>query len=57
MCVSLFHFMRSATMLVLYFIIPKVDAYNFKKPLLTGFGTFIVSQLLLINIPAKGYAF
>lgn len=56
--VSLFHFMRSATMLVLYFIIiPKVDAYNFKKPLLTGFGTFIVSQLLLINTPAKGYAF
>lgn len=54
--VSLFHFMRSATMLILYFvIIPKVNAYRFKKPLMTGFGLFIASQLLLISTPVKSY--
>lgn len=56
--VSLFHFMRSATMLIIYFvIIPRVNTYSFKRPLLTGFSLFILSQLLLISTPTQGYAF
>lgn len=56
--VSLFHFMCSATMLIIYFvIIPRVNTYSFKRPLLTGFSLFILSQLLLISTPTQGYAF
>lgn len=55
--VSLFHLLRSATVLVLFFIVvPKINVERFKYPLLTGFGTFVVSQLLLISTPFKGYA-
>jgi len=40
--VSLFHLLRSATVLVLFFIVvPKINVERFKYPLLTGFGTFV----------------
>ncbi|PNR92407.1 MFS transporter [Petrotoga sp. 9PWA.NaAc.5.4] len=54
--VSLFYFLRSATILVIYFIIiPKINLSFFKYPLLIGFSLFIVSQTLLISAPAHSY--
>lgn len=54
--VGYFPFLRSFVMLVLFFVlVPKMRAIKFKKPLLVGFSTFIISQLLLILAPDKGY--
>ena len=54
--VGMFPFLRSFVMLVFFFVlVPKIKAIRFKKPLITGFSTFIASQLLLIVTPEKSY--
>jgi len=56
--VALFPFFRSTVMLIFYFVvIPKLSTLNFQRPMITGFGLFIVSQLILITIPENGYIF
>jgi MFS family permease len=54
---ALFPFVKSVAMLVFFFlIIPRMRRLHFKIPLLLGFAGFVLSQLLLITIPEKGYA-
>ncbi len=56
--VGLFPFFRSLIMLVLYFVIvPRINARQFGKPMLLGFGAFILGQILLISAPELGYLF
>ena len=54
--VGIFPFLRSFVMLAFFFVlVPKIRALRFRKPLITGFSTFIASQLLLIAAPGKSY--
>jgi MFS family permease len=53
---ALFPFVKSVIMLVFFFvIIPRMRRLHFKIPMLLGFAGFVLSQLLLITIPEKGY--
>ena len=55
---ALFPFVRSAVMLFFFFMVmPRFNKMHFKLPLVTGFLGFIVSQLLLISAPDRGYVF
>ncbi|MEO5886710.1 MAG: MFS transporter [Anaerolineales bacterium] len=55
---AIFPFVRSAVMLFFFFMImPRFNKVHFKLPLVIGFLGFIVSQLLLISAPDKGYRF
>jgi len=48
---------KSVIMLVFFFvIIPRMRRLHFKIPMVLGFAGFVLSQLLLITIPEKGYA-
>lgn len=54
--IGIFPFVRSLVMLLFFFtIVPKIKASNFKTPMLFGFCIFIISQLLLLITPDKGY--
>jgi len=54
---AVFPFVKSVIMLVFFFvIIPRMRRLPFKIPLVLGFAGFVLSQLLLITIPAQGYA-
>ena len=54
---ALFPFVKSVIMLVFFFVvIPRMRRLPFKIPLVLGFAGFVLSQLLLITIPAQGYA-
>ena len=54
---ALFPFVKSVIMLVFFFvIIPRMRNLHFKIPLVLGFAGFVLSQMLLITIPEKGYA-
>jgi DHA1 family tetracycline resistance protein-like MFS transporter len=54
---ALFPFVKSVIMLVFFFvIIPRMRRLHFKIPMVLGFAGFVLSQLLLITIPEKGYA-
>lgn len=56
--VALFPFIRSAVILILFFVlIPKINKIRIEKPLLLGFLLFASSQFLLILTPEQGYAF
>jgi hypothetical protein len=53
---ALFPFVKSVIMLAFFFvIIPRMRRLHFKIPLVLGFAGFVLSQLLLITIPEKGY--
>jgi hypothetical protein len=55
---AIFPFVRSAVMLFFFFIImPRFNKMHYKLPLVSGFLGFIVSQLLLITAPDRGYVF
>lgn len=55
--VALFPFAKSVFMLVFFFVvIPRMRNLHFKIPMVLGFAGFVLSQLLLITIPEKGYA-
>jgi MFS family permease len=53
---ALYPFARSVVMLTFFFtIMPRIRELNPRQPMLLGFGSFILSQLLLILSPEKGY--
>ena len=53
---AVFPFVKSVTMLVFFFVvIPRLRRLHFQLPLAIGFGGFVLSQLLLITIPERGY--
>jgi MFS family permease len=53
---AIFPFVRSATMLIFFFVaMPRVRGLRLRWPMLLGFGIFILSQLLLVNVPAQNY--
>lgn len=53
---AIFPFVRSATMLIFFFVaMPRVRRLRLRGPMLLGFGIFIISQLLLVNVPAQNY--
>ena len=53
---AIFPFVRSAVMLFFFFMVmPRFNKLHFKLPLVIGFLGFIVSQLLLITAPERGY--
>jgi Na+/melibiose symporter-like transporter len=53
---AVFPFVKSVIMLVFFFvIIPRMRRLHFKIPMTLGFAGFVLSQLLLITIPEKGY--
>ena len=55
---AMFPFVKSAVMLFFFFIImPRFNKLHFKMPLVIGFLGFVVSQLILITAPDKGYLF
>ena len=53
---AIFPFVKSVIMLVFFFVfIPRMRALHFKVPLIVGFAGFVLSNLLLIAAPEKGY--
>jgi MFS family permease len=53
---ALYPFARSIIMLVFFFLVmPKLRTKAVYKPMMIGYGGFIISQLILINIPAQNY--
>ena len=55
---AIFPFVKSAVMLFFFFIVmPRLNKLHFKMPMALGFLGFVVSQLLLITAPDKGYLF
>ncbi len=54
---AVFPFIKSVVMLLFFFVvIPRIRKLNFQVPLVGGFAVMLVSQLLLVTIPARGYA-
>jgi MFS family permease len=54
---ALFPFIKSVIMLVFFFVIvPRMRTLHFQVPLVLGFVGAVLSQLLLVTIPEKGYA-
>lgn len=54
--IGIFSFIRSLVMFVFFFtIVPKINTLKFIKPLVFGFSSLILSQLLLVVAPDKGY--
>lgn len=53
---ALFAFAKSLIMLVFFFrVIPRISRMDFKVPMLGGFCAYIISHLILINIPGPSY--
>ena len=53
---AIFPFIKSVTMLVFFFVvIPRLRALHFQVPLVVGYAGFVLSQVLLVTIPEKGY--
>ena len=55
---SAFPFIRSAIMLAFFYAItPRISRMDFKLPLVVGFLVSLVSQVVLIAAPVRGYVF
>lgn len=53
---ALYPFARSITMLLFFFLVmPRIRNLNFRNPMLIGLGGYLLSQLILITSPEKGY--
>lgn len=53
---ALYSVARSVTMLLFYFVVmPRLRHMNTRKPMILGFAGLLVSQVLLINVPARNY--
>ena len=49
-------FARSAIMLIFFFVaMPAIREMHFKRPMLFGFAGYILSLVILVNIPEKNY--
>ncbi|NLV91601.1 MAG: MFS transporter [Firmicutes bacterium] len=54
--IAMFPFVKSVVMLgCFFFVMPKISRLHFRRPMLTGFALFILSQLLLVSSPVGGY--
>ncbi len=54
--IAIYPFARSLIMLfVLFFVVPRLRGVHFGRPLTIAFVGFLLSQLLLVSIPPKGY--
>jgi len=54
--IAVFPFIRSAIMLVFFFIVmPRLNKMHFRVPMVVGFLGFIISQVVLITTPELGY--
>jgi MFS family permease len=54
--IAIYPFARSALLLVLYFVlVPRLNVRRFRNPMLMGFTGYIISQLLLVTMPAGNY--
>lgn len=54
--IAIYPFAKSLIMLFFFFaIMPRINTLHFEKPMLLGFCTFIISQLILITIPQQSY--
>jgi MFS family permease len=54
---AFFPFLKSAIMLVFFFgIMPRLNRFHFKMPMVLGFAAYFLSQLLLVTAPEQGYA-
>jgi MFS family permease len=55
--ISFFPFLRSMVMLAFFFIIlPRIGHLHFKRPMILGFFTFIIGQVILVLVPEKNLA-
>lgn len=53
----LFAFLKSVVMILFFFVVmPRISLMQFKLPMTAGFLGFIVSQIVLITVPAQNYA-
>lgn len=53
---ALYPFARSLIMLIFFFMVmPAVKEMRFRNPMMIGFATLAVSQIILITIPEKSY--
>lgn len=54
--VALFPMIRSLVMLSMFFLVtPRISTLHFHRPMMIGFVGIILSQLLLVTIPAQNY--
>jgi MFS family permease len=54
--IAIYPFAKSILLLVLYFVlVPRMNLRNFRNPMLFGYGGFILSQLILVTLPAGNY--
>lgn len=55
---AIFPFLKSAIVLTFFFVVmPRLNTRHYKVPMVIGFLGFVVSQLILIIAPDRGYAF
>jgi len=55
---AIFQFIRSAVILVFFFVImPRINRMHFKIPMAVGFLGFVASQVILITSPDQSYLF
>jgi MFS family permease len=55
---AVFPFFKSIIMFVCYFwVIPRLTRVNLTRPMFLGFASFLLSHLILLLTPEKGYAF
>jgi MFS family permease len=54
--IAIYPFIRSVVMLAVFFLLaPRLSHLNFRRPVMLGFGSFVLSQLLLVTIPPGSY--
>lgn len=53
---AIYPFARSALMLLFFFLVmPRIREMNFKRPMLIGFTTYLLGQIILITTPQGSY--
>ena len=53
---ALYPFARSALMMLFFFLIqPRIKEMHFKRPMIAGFGCYLLSFMLLVILPEKSY--
>ncbi|HHV93514.1 MAG TPA: MFS transporter [Firmicutes bacterium] len=56
--IASFPLVKALVMLLFYFVvIPRLNPLRFRRPMLTGFSLFAVSQIVLISAPVLGYGY
>lgn len=54
--IAAFPFLKSVIMFLFFILVtPRISSMHFRRPLLTGFGSFLLSQLILVTAPVAGY--